>query len=168
MTGSRIEMQGMLRRAQCSSSSARSRLINDREEDDAGLALDLAQDPLELARRADKGVDVLEWLIVGIVGRSGAGNGVEGFARRIGNEMHMEVVARRPIHRIIHAVVDGLCRMGDGALGCIEVMHEDSFFIHRSMDGDGRGKESDDIGENAAVDRNPGDEVVESTAYTVH
>ena len=57
--------------------------IDNREENNAGLALDLAQDTLELARCSYQGVDMLERLEICIVGRCCSCHRIQSFTRRI-------------------------------------------------------------------------------------
>ena len=73
--------------------------VDDGEKDDAWLPFDLGKNPVELARCADKGVNVLQWLVIGIVSSGGSSDSIKGFAGRIGDKVHVKVVTGRLVHR---------------------------------------------------------------------
>ena len=64
--------------------------VDNCEEYDAGLALDIAKHALKLLWCADKGIDMLDRPVIGVMRSGRAGYSVQSFAGCIGDEMHVE------------------------------------------------------------------------------
>ncbi len=68
------------------------------EENDARLALDLGEDAFELLPGADQGIDVLDRMVVGVIGSGSPRHHVQRLSGGVGDEMHMEDVAASAVH----------------------------------------------------------------------
>ena len=78
---------------QTSSSRLRQVLLDQGVEHDAGRGLDLADHALELGVRTHERIDMLDGGNALILRDDRAGDGDQRFARRVGDEMEMEIAA---------------------------------------------------------------------------